>query len=111
MIKKEDEIKFKITKNYDLKPKVFGIFESRSFSFSLLIIFLIYKIMDLLKFRLMLKIQILLIIAIPSFMISASSMTQDNPIYVLKYLIYYLLSKKVYLYEKDENGLKKSLKE
>lgn len=101
----KEEIEFNVHKNINFKPKVFGIFEKKSFILIMLITFTLVKFLDLMKVKPFLKLEILIIFLIPTLLFSAYSNTYENPVYILKYLIIYAFSKKVYLYkrESDEN--------
>lgn len=101
----EEKLEFKIHKNINFKPKVFGMFEKKSFILIMILTFILVKILDFFKVKSLLKLEIILIFLIPSLLFSAYSNTYENPVYIIKYLIFYLFSKKVYLYirESDEN--------
>lgn len=97
----KEEISFKIHKNINFKPKVFGIFEKKSFIIIMIFAIVILKILDILKVNQINKLEIIMIFLIPNLLISANSHMYENPTYVLKYLLNYFFSKKVYLYERE----------
>lgn len=97
----EEQIIFKIHKNINFKPKIFGIFEKKSFLVIMISAFIILKILELLKINQMLKLEIIIIFLVPSLLISSNSHMYENPIYILKYLINFFFSKKTYLYERE----------
>lgn len=100
---KENSLEFYIPKNYDMKPKIFGIFESKSFFLTFVLGILIFKISDIINLSLEFKIQIILITIIPLLLISANSKYEENPIYIFKYILKYFFSKKVYLYKRGSD--------
>lgn len=97
----KDEVSFKIHKNINFKPKVFGIFEKKSFIIIMIIALIILKILDFFNINQINKLEIIMMFLIPNLLISANSHMYENPTYIFKYLLNYLFSQKVYLYERE----------
>lgn len=97
----EEHLEFKIHKNINFKPKVFGIFEKKSFVLIMIAGFILIKILDFFKMNSILKLEIIIIFLIPNLLLSANSLMYESPVYTVKYLLNYLFSKKVYLYERE----------
>lgn len=97
----EENLEFKIHKNINFKPKVFGIFEKKSFILTMIASFILIKVLDFFKINSILKLEIIIMFLIPNLLLSANSLMYESPVYTLKYLLNYLFSKKVYLYERE----------
>lgn len=97
----EEKFEFKMYKNIDFRPKIFGIFERNSFILSMIILFILIKILIFLKIAVLIRIQIISTIAIPLLIISANSNKHENPIYIFEYLLKFYLEQNLYLYERE----------
>ncbi len=100
----DEKTKYIIPKNYDFKPKLFGIIEYRLGIFiSVLTLFLII-IFQSFKIAAIMKLQIIIIIIVPILMIGTIGVRGEKFFDILKLLLFYYLKPKVYFYSK--NGLK-----
>ena len=89
MRKKEKEledIEYIVPKNYDIKPKILGIIEQEAFILFLIITLIIFVIINSIIENIFIKLQIIIVITLPQ---------------IVKYVLLYILRKKVYLYEKS----------
>ena len=92
MRKKEKEledIEYIVPKNYDIKPKILGI--------TLIIFVIINSIIE----NIFIKLQIIIVITLPQIVILINGINGESIIYIVKYVLLYILRKKVYLYEKS----------
>lgn len=95
---KENLKSVKITKNYNIKPKIWGIFEYYSFIFTLILALILFQVLNILRVEIFLKIQIIIIVLLPILIMSANSIENENPLYILKYTFKFLIEEKTYVY-------------
>lgn len=101
MRKKEKEledIEYIVPKNYDIKPKILGIIEQEAFILFLIITLIIFVIINSIIENIFIKLQIIIVITLPQIVILING---ESIIYIVKYVLLYILRKKVYLYEKS----------
>lgn len=96
-----EKFKFFFPKNFNITPKLFGVIEYQIIILVLVLNVLIYNILNLFKVNLFIIIQILIIITMPFILFSIIGFNGENFIDVIKYIIKYVFSKKVYLYGED----------
>ena len=100
MRKKEKEledIEYIVPKNYDIKPKILGVIEQEAFIMFLIITLIIFVIIN----SIIIKLQIIIVITLPQIVILINGINGESIIYIVKYVLLYILRKKVYLYEKS----------
>ena len=104
MRKKEKEledIEYIVPKNYDIKPKILGIIEQEAFILFLIITLIIFVIINSIIENIFIKLQIIIVITLPRIVILINGINGESIIYIVKYVLLYILRKKVYLYEKS----------
>ena len=104
MRKKEKEledIEYIVPKNYDIKPKILGIIEQEAFILFLIVTLIIFVIINSIIENIFIKLQIIIVITLPQIVILINGINGESIIYIVKYVLLYILRKKVYLYEKS----------
>lgn len=94
-------MKYIIPKNYDFKPKLFGIIEYRFGIFVLSLSFILIFILNNINILAIIKIQILLLIIIPILMIGTIGVRGEKLFDILKILLLYALKQKVFFFSKE----------
>lgn len=94
-------MKYIIPKNYDFKPKLFGIIEYRFGIFILSLSFILIFILNNINILAIIKIQILLLIIIPILMIGTIGVRGEKLFDILKILLLYALKQKVFFFSKE----------
>lgn len=94
-------MKYIIPKNYDFKPKLFGIIEYRFGIFVLSLSLILIFILNNINILAIIKIQILLLIIIPILMIGTIGVRGEKLFDILKILLFYALKQKVFFFSKE----------
>ena len=94
-------MKYIIPKNYDFKPKLFGIIEYRFGIFVLSLSFILIFVLNNINILAIIKIQILLLIIIPILMIGTIGVRGEKLFDILKILLLYALKQKVFFFSKE----------
>lgn len=93
-------MKYIIPKNYDIKPKILGTFNFYSLLITLIAVIITYVIISLFDITFINKISICIIINLPIFLLLNFGIESENILFIILYLMIYMFSKKVYLYDK-----------
>lgn len=93
-------MKFIFPQNYNFNSKLFGFIDYSTLFFNLILDFIIFIFSNLLFKTLYFKIIFNIIFCFPIFLISIIGFNHENVIYVFKYIIKFILNKKIYLYKK-----------
>lgn len=101
-----EEYEFKVYRNFKITPKILGTFETKTFIFTSILGIILFKIMSYLKINIWSKIQILLIICAPLYIISMNGDYSENPLYIISFLIKFIFGEKEYINnsEKEEKS-------
>lgn len=99
--RESDDIEYIIPKNYDIKPKILGIIEQEAFILFLIITLIIFMVINSIIENIFIKLQIIIVITLPQIVILINGINGESIIYIVKYVLLYILRKKVYLYEKS----------
>lgn len=92
--------KYIIPKNYDFKPKLFGVIEYKLGVFlSSLILFLVIIFQNI-NISAIMKLQIIIIVVIPILMVGTIGVRGEKFFDILKLLLSYYLKPKIYFYSK-----------
>ena len=92
--------KYIIPKNYDFKPKLFGVIEYKLGVFlSSLILFLVIIFQNI-NISAIMKLQIIIIVIIPILMVGTIGVRGEKFFDILKLLLSYYLKPKIYFYSK-----------
>ena len=94
-------MKFIFPKNYDIKTKVLGTFDFHSLLFSCIFIFITFSICSFFKINISTTISIIIIINLPLFLFLNFGIGKENIIYIIYYLMKYLISSKIYIFNKE----------
>ncbi len=93
-------MKYIIPKNYDFKPKLFGIIEYRLGIFLVILTLSLIFILHNINIPAMIKIQIIIITLTPIIMIGTIGVRGEKLFDIIKMLVIYSLKTKVYFYSK-----------
>lgn len=93
-------MKFIIPQNYSYKNKLFGFIDYSTLFLNLIWYAFVFCILDLLFNNLTTKISLFIIFCLPLFIFSIVGFNHENFVYFLSYLIKYLISPKIYFYNK-----------
>lgn len=91
-------MKFIFPQNYNFKSKLFGFIDYSSLIFNILFDGFILIILNLFSIDILIKICIFLILCFPLFLFTFIGINNENIIYFLKYIIKFIIKKKIYLY-------------
>lgn len=92
-------MKFVFPRNYKYKNKLFGLIDYSTAIINLIFYILIYFIINLLFKKIQIKIFLFVLICFPCFLLSIVNNENENIFSLIKFLIKYLKSKKLYLYK------------
>ena len=93
-------MKFIIPQNFDFKNKLWGIFDYYTLFFNIIWYIIIFIITNFLFSNWSIKIFLIISLGFPITLFSAFGLNGESIIYVLKYIIKYLISPKIYLFKK-----------
>lgn len=93
-------MKFIIPQNFDFKNKLWGIFDYYTLFFNIIWYIIIFIITNFLFSNWNIKIFFIISLGFPITLFSAFGLNGESIIYVLKYIIKYLISPKIYLFKK-----------
>ena len=93
-------MKFIIPQNYSYKNKILGIIDYPTAILNLIWDFLIYLILKKLPINISTSIFIFSTLCFPMWLLTIIGFNNESPIYSAFYIIKFLLSPKIYLYEK-----------
>ena len=94
-------MKFIFPQNYSFKSKLFGFIDYSTLILNIIWDFFVFCILDLFKFSITFKISIFIIFCFPLFLFSIVGFNHESFIYVTSYLFKFILSKKIYFYNKN----------
>lgn len=92
---------FIIPKNYNLKPKLLGLFDYSTAILNIIIFFAIILFSNLIFSSIKIKLFIVITFYFPFFLFSLVGFNHESFIYVLYYIIKFIYNRKFYLYNKD----------
>lgn len=93
-------MKFIIPQNYSFKNKIFGLIPYSTLIFNIVWYFVIFSILNLFLDNWNIKIFILISLAFPITLLSIVGLNGEPFIDVLKYVLKYIFSTKIYLFKK-----------
>ena len=93
-------MKFIIPKNYNIQPKILGVFDFFSILFTIIFILTTILLLSFFNLTLIDKISITIILNLPIFLFLNFGLGKENIIYIIYYLIKYSISPKIYVYTK-----------
>ena len=94
-------MKFIIPQNYKFKNRIFGIIDYSTAILNLIWDVILYFILKNFNMILTTKIFIFSALSFPVLLITIVGFNNESPIYTIRYLIKYLRSPKIYLFQKD----------
>lgn len=97
----KEEVKYIIPRNYDFKPKLFGIIEYKLGVFVSALTLALIIIFQNIKMVAIMKIQIIIVIIVPIIMIGTIGVRGEKFFDILKLLFSYYLKPKIYFYFKE----------
>ena len=92
---------FIIPKNYRFKNKIFGIIDYPTAILNVLWNIILYFIFKNIHIQIAIKIFIFSTLSFPILLFTIVGFNNESPIYTTTYIIKYLMSQKVFLYEKN----------
>jgi len=92
-------MKFIFPQNYKYKNKLLGIMDYSTALINLSFFIFIYFIISFFFKKIKIKIFLFVLICFPFFLISIINNENENIFFIIKYIIKYIKSKKIYLYE------------
>ena len=93
-------MKFIFPQNYDLKNKLFGIFDYSTIIFNVIWYILIFIFINLFFSNINIKIFLFIILCFPILLFSFSGFNGENFVYSFSYIISFLFKQKLYLFKK-----------
>lgn len=94
-------MKFVFPKNYNFKNKLFGIIDYFSLFINIIWDIFVFCFINLIFINLTTKIFIFIILCLPLLIFSIVGLGNENILYVINYLIKFLFSNKILLFNKD----------
>jgi len=94
-------MKFIFPKNYNFKNKLFGIIDYSSLFVNLLWEVFVFCFINLIFINTTIKIFIFIVLCLPLFLFSLVGLNNENILYVINYLIKFVFSTKIFLFNKD----------
>ena len=101
-------MKFIFPQNYNLNSKIFGVIDYQTAVLDAIWGLIVFMIINLLVKSISIKICIFIVLVLPVLIFSIVGVNGEGIIYVSKYMVKYIFSQKVILYEK--NNCKKAKK-
>lgn len=96
----ENNLKYIIHQNYDTSPKLFGVFSYSSIIISLFLIVPIIYLTYISSLTIITKIYIVIFVCIPIIILNYIFSSSNNLYVLLFFIIKYIFSTKVYIYNK-----------
>lgn len=93
-------MKFIIPQNYNTSSKLFGFLDYSSGIIMLLWSIFIYCLINFIFKSFYIKITIFIIFCFPIYILCLVGLNHENIIYVLSYILKFILSQKIYLFQK-----------
>lgn len=93
-------MKFIIPKNYNFKPKIFGLIDYKTATLDIIVGILLFFIVNIIFSSIKLKIYLFIGLYLPILLLSIIGIRNENLVSTLIYLIKYYKSQKIYLYKK-----------
>ena len=93
-------MKFIFPQNYKFNTKLFGIIDYQTAFINVILWIIVFFILNLLFSNFLTKIIIFIIICFPVFLLSILGFNHENIFYVISYLVKFIKSTKIYLYNK-----------
>lgn len=94
-------MEFIFPKNYNFKNKLFGIIDYSSLFVNLLWEVFVFCFINLIFINITIKIFIFIVLCLPLFLFSLVGLNNENILYVINYLIKFVFSTKIFLFNKD----------
>ena len=94
-------MKFIFPTNYNFKSKILGVLDYNTAIINIIWIVFVYCFINLFFNNITLKTILIVILCLPFLLLSIIGFNNENFIYVIKYMLKYLLSTKLYLYKKE----------
>ena len=94
-------MKFIFPKNYNFKNKLFGIIDYSSLFVNLLWEVFVFCFINLIFINITIKIFIFIVLCLPLFLFSLVGLNNENILYVINYLIKFVFSTKIFLFNTD----------
>ena len=94
-------MKFIFPKNYNFKNKLFGIIDYSSLFVNLLWEVFVFCFINLIFVNITIKFFIFIVLCLPLFLFSLVGLNNENILYVINYLIKFVFSTKIFLFNKD----------
>lgn len=91
---------FIFPKNYNFKPKLFGLIEYSTALIDSIIGFILFNLLNVLFESMTIKIYIFIGIFFPILLISILGISKESIASVFKYLLKYFYSQKIYIFKK-----------
>lgn len=92
-------MKFIFPKNYRYKNKIFGIIDYSTAIINLIFYVIVYFITNFIFKQISMKIFVFVLVCFPCFLLSIVGSERENVFFVIKYVLKYIKSKKLYLYK------------
>lgn len=92
-------MKFIFPKNYRYKNKIFGIIDYSTAIINLIFYLIVYFITNFIFKQISMKIFVFVLVCFPCFLLSIVGSERENVFFVIKYVLKYIKSKKLYLYK------------
>lgn len=67
----------------------------------MIVAFILFRFLEFFKINPATKLEIIIILLVPSLLFASNPLKYESPIYTVKYLFNFYLSKKVYLYTRE----------
>lgn len=96
-------MKFIFPKNYDFKSKLFGIIDYNTLFVNIIWNIFIFCFTGIFINSLNIRLFVFIIFSLPILLLSIVGFNHENIVYVIKYILKYCLSPKLYLFSKRIN--------
>lgn len=93
-------MKFIFPQNYNFQTKLFGFIEYSTAIFNIIYWIILYIILNIFITNLTLKLSIFIILALPIFILSITSIYKENFLNILYYIFKYFLKRNIYVFSK-----------
>lgn len=93
-------MKFIFPRNYNYQNKMLGIIDYNTAIFNIIFFLFTYLILSIFIYTIYYRIFALIILCMPLLLFSIIGFNNENFLYVLKYLIHFLFSNKIYIFKK-----------
>lgn len=92
-------MKFIFPQNYKFKNKIFGIMDYTTAIVNIIIYIIVYYLLRIFIHNIKIKIFIFVLVCFPCFLLSIINTNRENIFCIIKYIIKYIKSSKIYLYK------------